>query len=51
MGYRRSFTKEIPVHYRGSVSYPASQSGGSVSYSGTTYETVHVSVYVLSAGC
>lgn len=46
MGYRRTFTKEIPVHYSGSVSYPASQSGGSVSYSGTTYETVHVSVYV-----
>lgn len=46
MGYRRSFTETISVHYSGSVSYPASQSGGSVSYSGTTYETVHVNIYV-----
>lgn len=46
MGYRRSFTETISVHYSGSVSYPASESGGSVSYSGTTYETVHVNIYV-----
>lgn len=46
MGYRRSFTKRIAVHYSGSVSYPASQSGGSVSYSGTAYEDVTVNVNV-----
>mgnify|MGYP003439756381 FL=1 len=46
MGYRRSFTETISVHYSGSVSYPASQSGGSVSYSGTAYETVNVNIYV-----
>lgn len=34
------------MHYSGSVSYPASQSGGSVSYSGTAYETVDVVVHV-----
>ena len=46
MGYRRSFSETISVHYSGSVSFPASQSGGSVSYSGTAYETVHVNIYV-----
>lgn len=46
MGYKRSFTKRIAVHYSGSVSYPASQSGGSVSYSGTAYEDVTVNVNV-----
>ena len=46
MGYTKTFSKRIAVDYSGSVSYPASQSGGSVHYSGTTYETVEVSVYV-----
>lgn len=46
MGYRRSFTKRIAIHYSGSVSYPASQSGGSVPYSGTAYEDVTVNVNV-----
>lgn len=46
MSYTRSFTKEIPVHYSGSVSYPASQDGGTRSYSGTTYETVTVTIHV-----
>lgn len=46
MGYKRSFTKRIAVHYSGSVSYPASQNGGSVSYSGTAYEDVTVNVNV-----
>lgn len=46
MGYRRSFTKRIAVHYSGSVSYPASQNGGSVSYSGTAYEDVTVNIDV-----
>lgn len=46
MSYTRSFTKTIAVHYSGSVSYPASQSGGTKSYSGTAYETVTVNVNV-----
>lgn len=46
MSYRRSFEKRIAVHYSGSVSYPASQSGGSVSYSGTAYENVQVNIEV-----
>ncbi len=46
MGYKRSFTKRIAVHYSGSVSYPASQNGGSVSYSGTAYEDVTVNINV-----
>lgn len=46
MSYRRSFHKTIAIHYSGSVSYPASQSGGSVSYSGTAYEDVTVNIHV-----
>lgn len=46
MSYTRSFSKTIAVHYSGSVSYPASQSGGSKSYSGTAYETVQVNIHV-----
>lgn len=46
MSYTRSFTKTIAVHYSGSVSYPASQTGGTRSYSGTAYETVTVNVNV-----
>lgn len=46
MSYRRSFHKRIAVHYSGSVSYPASESGGSVSYSGTEYEDVQVNIDV-----
>ena len=46
MSYSRSYHKSIPVHYSGRVSYPASQSGGSVSYSGTVYEDVTIDVYV-----
>ena len=46
MSYKRSFSKEIPVHFSGSVSYPASQNGGTVDYSGTVYETVDVDIYV-----
>ena len=44
MSYSRSFSKTIAIHYSGSVSYPASQSGGSVSYSGTAYEDVVVNI-------
>ncbi|GAB1375052.1 hypothetical protein MASR1M46_19410 [Bacteroidales bacterium] len=46
MSYRRSFHKRIAIHYSGSVSYPASQNGGSVSYSGTEYEDVEVNIDV-----
>jgi len=46
MSYSRSFHKQISVNYHGSVSYPASQSGGSVSYSGTAYENVTVNIEV-----
>lgn len=46
MSYRRSFHKRIAIHYSGSVSYPASENGGSVSYSGTEYEDVEVNIDV-----
>lgn len=46
MSYSRSFSKRVAVHYSGSVSYPASQHGGSVSYSGTAYEDVIVNINV-----
>jgi hypothetical protein len=46
MSYRRSFNKTISVHYSGSVSYPASQNGGSVPYSGTAHENVTVNIDV-----
>lgn len=39
-------TQYITVHYSGSVSYPASQNGGTVSYSGTVQEPVDVVVHV-----
>lgn len=46
MSYSRSFTKTVSVHYSGSVSYPASEHGGTVSYSGTAYENVTVNILV-----
>lgn len=50
MSYSRSFSRRIAVPYKGSklVSYPASQSGGSisVSFSGTVYEDVEVLVNI-----
>ncbi|MBO7069089.1 MAG: hypothetical protein J6W52_10525 [Bacteroidaceae bacterium] len=50
MSYRRSFSRTISVPYSGSksVSYPASQNGGTmtVSYSGTAHENVNVDIYV-----
>lgn len=42
MSYRRSYTGY--VHYSGTVSYPASQNGGSVSYSGR--EPVYITIDV-----
>jgi len=49
MSYRRSYSERIAVHYSGNVSYPASQNGGSVSYSGTAYEDVNVNIDVDTA--
>lgn len=46
MGYTRSKTVPITIHYSGSVSYPASQHGGSVSYHGSKTENVTVNIYV-----
>lgn len=46
MSYSRSFTKRITIHYSGTVNYPASQNGGSVSYNGTAYEDIDVNVEV-----
>lgn len=46
MSYTRRFSKQIAVRYSGTVSYPASQSGGVKSYSGTAYETVYFNVHV-----
>ncbi len=46
MSYRQSFTKRIAIHYSGSVNYPPSENGGSVSYSGTEYEDVVVNIDV-----
>lgn len=50
MSYSRRFTRRVAVPYSGSktVSYPASQHGGSVtvSYSGTAYEDVEVDIHV-----
>lgn len=49
MSYRRSYTGY--VHYSGTVSYPASQNGGSVRYSGTepVYITIDVDTDVFDA--
>lgn len=46
MSYSRRFHKRIAVHYSGSVSYPASQNGGTQYYSGTTYEDVTIAIEV-----
>jgi hypothetical protein len=46
MSYTRTYHQRIAVHFSGSVSYPASQNGGSVSYSGTEYEDVTVNIDV-----
>jgi len=46
MSYSRQYHERIAVHYSGSVSYPASQSGGSVSYNGTVYEDIYTNIEV-----
>lgn len=49
MSYSRSYKATIAVHYSGSVSYPASEHGGTTSYSGTAYEDVYVDIDVDTA--
>lgn len=46
MSYNRRFSKTITIHYSGTVSYPASERGGTVSYSGYATEVVDVNVHV-----
>lgn len=46
MSYTRTFSEVITVHYSGTTSYPASQNGGTTSYSGTVSETVTVEINV-----
>lgn len=46
MSYKRRFSKTVSVRYSGTVSYPASQHGGSISYSGTAHETVDFDIIV-----
>lgn len=46
MSYTRRFSRTITVHYSGSISYPASQNGGTTHYSGSTQETINFDVTV-----
>ncbi len=46
MSYTRHFRKNITVHYSGSVSYPASEHGGSKSFSGSVTESIDFEVHV-----
>lgn len=46
MSYTRTVSKTITIHYSGTVSYPASKTGGTRSYSGTATEVVNVNVHV-----
>lgn len=46
MSYTKRFCERIPVHYSGTITYPASQYGGTKSFSGTVYEDVNIEVYV-----
>jgi hypothetical protein len=46
MSYTQTVYRTITIHYSGSVRYPASEHGGSVSYSGYAQEEVAVNVHV-----
>lgn len=46
MSYTKTFRKEITVYYSGTVSYPASESGGRVPYEGSATEDVYVEIEV-----
>ena len=46
MSYNRNFTQKISIPYSGSVSYPASQNGGTMSYRGYATDTLHINIGV-----
>lgn len=46
MSYTRTFHKTVTVHYSRTVNYPASQSGGSITVSGSATEDVEVNIHV-----
>lgn len=46
MSYRRSFSERISIPYSGTVNYPASQNGGTMSYSGYAEDVVNVEIDV-----
>lgn len=46
MSYTRRFSKTVTVRYSGTLNYPASQHGGSLSYSGSADETVNFDIHV-----
>lgn len=46
MSYRQSFRERISIPYSGTVSYPASQNGGTISYSGYAEDDVNVEIDV-----
>jgi len=46
MSYTRTFHKTVTVHYSRTVSYPASQNGGTMNVSGSATEDVEVNIHV-----
>ncbi len=46
MSYRRSFSERISIPYSGTVNYPPSQNGGTMSYSGYAEDVVNVEIDV-----
>lgn len=46
MSYTRTVSKPVTIHYSKTVSYPASQNGGSITVSGSATEMVNVNVHV-----
>ncbi|MBO4612987.1 MAG: hypothetical protein J5671_07460 [Bacteroidaceae bacterium] len=46
MSYTRTVSKPITLYYSRTVSYPASQNGGTINVSGSVTETVNVNVHV-----
>ncbi|MBQ8968588.1 MAG: hypothetical protein IJ064_02480 [Bacteroidaceae bacterium] len=46
MSYTRTVSKPVTIHYSRTVSYPASQHGGSITVTGSETEMVNVNVHV-----
>lgn len=46
MSYSRRFSRTVSIPYHGTVRYPASQTGGTIPYSGTAHELVEVEIQV-----